>query len=253
MNQKAKTLGILGGCLLSAHELGRQCIFHQRVRRRLASEDGLNLKIHLASYGHLAHPDYVAAFRGLDAFDEIRSAVEALLAKNIDVLLFQLRPALHWCLTKPFSMDVCDERLRLFRHPRLGEPRLPAGSRLIARAVNKLFVRAYDITRGKLAFASYADELIEESLTSMLHACTSRGIRLYILSSTSRLHPQRYRDHVRTWRARLKTTSLAGASWVPFDFGEGDASLFHEDGFHLNSQGHELLAQALYAALKQSL
>lgn len=236
---------MLGGCMVTGgHGVGGGEVFYRELRRMFQARDGATLSCRLSVVGNVPHHDSAAHFRATDAMREAFASVEEMLAKGVNGIVYVIRPALHWAYGKPISRD----ENRLWLHPCLaGGRRWSVGGDFLARGLNRAYGRLYHWSGGRFRLRRTADRMLHEMLGGLLARCEAARVPCIIVKLNPATHGPAYQAQVAALLTELGAGPLRAAVWI--DPGLGDRH-FNADRYHVNAEGHRMIAEALYPVLR---
>ncbi len=244
-------IGILGGCLNSGWlNVPRSAIYHQIVRKRLKQDLQINNKIHLESYGEFKPLSAFFSTEELKA--EIQSKILKLSNKNIDCLIFQLRPHIYSNLCSPFGF---------FEDKLLINPFFNNGNifsinvGIFAQPFKHLTKRGRRTLGTIFGFSKKSESVSAEIIKDIAVFCNSRKIKLFVLlpcfplsgSRLNRLDVSSFLNNENLGKVIDNITFIDLQSII-------NQSIYVEvDNDHINKAGHSKIAEFLFIELKNWL
>ncbi len=232
---KRLRLGIAGGCLNTGYGLiPLSKVYHRVLAKRVKSARDARLRVHLAS------------LESHEPGDHLRSVDKLLEKRNVEALIYQVRPEFLWMQTT----WIWKRRERTGP----GSIRLNSCHRAAdgwtlktpdCRPIGKL--RGLNWSLGRLfGKENQAWNCVRDMLTEVKNACDRRDVRFAVLGSIAGpWYLPSFHDH-----AHNKVNGIIHDLDIPFidlraALTETDDTIWFEDGRHLNETGHERIAETV--------
>jgi len=230
---KTFRLGIAGGCLNTGFGLiPLNSIYHRVLARSLKEQNGARLRVHL---GNLESPDPV---------DHLRELGHLLGSKNLDALIYQIRPEFLWMLSTLIwklrdRTGLASIRTNTFQKSDSGwsleEPLARPIGKL--RAINWAAARATGVTRRGW-------RCLRETLAEVKRRCVSHGTPLAILGPVG---GPWYLDSFLDFVASELRSMLVELDLPCIELHTLDCRLerdcWFDDGRHVSALGHARIAE----------
>ena len=238
----AEKIGAFGGCIVGGfgNVSARDC-FYQHIRKRYRTEHHRFLTFRLESYGQFSHWFFAPAHQSIEAYDELDQAIDKMIEQRVSQVVLVIRPHLH----RVYCNLVGKAKPSYYFHPIFGNPMRPFQHIWVER-IHIVFHKLFDLSLTRLSFFSRSSRLMERRFVDMLNTCESNGIKLVLDNLDLNIFGPHYQRRFNRLISRLRSSSLANAKWLDLKFGR---QYFEEDGFHLNKEGHQYLAEHLYPVL----
>lgn len=246
-----KNITIVGGCFTDQHNIDKEKLYHQTLKRKLLNNNNIDVVINIIRYERFAKC--------------LEKILRSYKNKPIDLLLFHLRTepvmrlsklyyiylddkgSVNRSLNLPFFNLVNPEKYDLLITDRRIAPMdssVAEETRLHHYLREMNYLAGYLIGNRKFSLKKYF-----ELLMSIYLFCRENKMKLLIIGPVSRPHTffeNKLSDYLHLFFSqRLQKTKIPYIDCLGY-YDKHDNYLFFENGIHVNKAGHDRIADMIY-------